>query len=142
MVLLVVDVQNGVTNEALYAYEKVRKNIRKLIDKARERNIEVIFTQHEDGLLKYLKEKKETQVMIAGMQTDYSIDATIKSGFEHGFEMLVPEYTNSTFDNPYFSKKTAYHYFNEFLWPGRYAECVTMEEAFKRMEAASFLYKR
>lgn len=33
------------------------------------------------GLLEYLKEKKEQTVIVVGLQTDYCIDATIKSGF-------------------------------------------------------------
>lgn len=67
--------------------------------------------------------------MIVGLQTDFCMDATIKSGFEHGFVMIVPEYTNSTFDNPYVMKKITYQYYNEFMWPHRYAKCVSMEEA-------------
>ena len=46
------------------------------------------------------------------------MDATIKSGFEKGFNILVPSYTNSTYDNPYFDKETAYKYYNEFMWEG------------------------
>ena len=81
------------------------------------------------GLLAYLREKEETQIMIVGLQTDFCIDATVKSGFEHGFEMIVPEYTNATFDNEYFSKEVAYDYYNRFMWPERYAKCITMEDA-------------
>lgn len=52
------------------------------------------------GLLEYLKQKEETEIIVVGLQTDYCIDATIKAGFEHGFKMIVPAGTNSTFDNP------------------------------------------
>lgn len=85
------------------------------------------------GLLGYLQEKEESQIMIVGLQTDFCIDATIKSGFEHGFDMLVPEYTNSTFDNEYFSKEAAYNYYNKFMWPERYAKCITMENALEML---------
>lgn len=71
--------------------------------------------------------------MVVGLQTDFCIDATIKSGFEHGFKMIVPEYTNSTFDNKYFNKETAYRYYNEMMWPKRYAECISMEAALKKL---------
>lgn len=57
------------------------------------------------GLSEYLQKRNENQIIIVGLQTDYCIDATIKSGFEHGIEMIVPEYTNSTFDNKFFSKE-------------------------------------
>jgi len=83
----------------------------------------------ETGLLEYLKGKNENTVMIVGLQTDYCIDATIKCGFEHGFKMIVPEYTNSTFDNKFMSAEETYKYYNEFMWNKRYAECVSFERA-------------
>ena len=66
---------------------------------------------------------------------DYCMDATIKSGFEKGFNIFVPEYTNSTYDNPYFDKETAYRYFNEFMWNKRYAKVITVEQAVKLLQA-------
>lgn len=85
------------------------------------------------GLLKYLRKIGETEVVVAGLQTDYCIDATIKCGFEHGFKMLVPSYANTTFDNEFMMAEESYRYYNEFMWKGRYAECVTMEEVVKRL---------
>ena len=84
---------------------------------------------YSTGLTDYLSQKKETTIMIVGLQTNFCIDATIKSGFEHGFTMLIPEYTNSTFDNDYISKDICYHYYNDFMWPERYAQCITMTSA-------------
>ena len=83
----------------------------------------------ETGLLEYLKGKNENTVMIVGLQTDYCIDATIKCGFEHGFKIIVPEYTNSTFDNKFMLAEETYKYYNEFMWNKRYAECVSFERA-------------
>jgi len=88
----------------------------------------------DTGLLGYLRSKEEDTVIIVGLQTDYCIDATIKTGFEHGFKMIVPEYTNSTFDNQYMTAKQTYKYYNEFMWNGRYAECVSFEKALELME--------
>ncbi len=85
------------------------------------------------GLVEYLTEKSENKVMIVGLQTNFCIDATIKSGFEQGYEMIVPEYANSTFDNEYMKKDICYHYYNDFIWPERYARCVTMEEAVREL---------
>lgn len=89
------------------------------------------------GLVKYLAEKKEKTIMVVGLQTNFCIDATIKSGFERGYKMIVPENTNSTFDNEYMKKDVCYHYYNDFVWPGRYAECVSMEAAVELL-AGSF----
>lgn len=83
----------------------------------------------DTGLLEYLKQKKENEIMIVGLQTDYCIDTTIKAGFEHGFKMIVPANTNSTFDNKYMSAERNYRYYNEFMWNRRYAECISFEEA-------------
>ena len=83
----------------------------------------------ESGLLAYLKDKGEDTIIAVGLQTDYCMDATVKCGFEHGFRMIVPEYTNSTFDNAFMTAEQTYRYYNEFMWKGRYAECVSFEEA-------------
>lgn len=81
------------------------------------------------GLCDYVKSVGETEIMIVGLQTNFCIDATIKAGFELGFKMIVPEYTNSTFDNEYMSKDVCYHYYNDFMWPERFASIVSMEAA-------------
>ena len=81
------------------------------------------------GLLDYLKEKGEKTVMVVGIMTNFCIDATVRTGFDNGFEVLVPEYTNSTYDNDFMDRATCYRYYNEFMWEGRYAKCITMEYA-------------
>ena len=169
MVLLVIDTQKGITDDRLYEFETVTKNIKELLDLARANHKRVIFIQHDDGpgtgfsygdeefeiydefarqedewlfvktvnsalhpsvgLLDELKAIGERQIMTVGLQTNYCIDATIKSGFDNGFEMIVPEFTNSTFDSEYMDKATCYRYYNENMWPGRYAKCVSMDEA-------------
>lgn len=104
---------------------------------------EKIFDKHvnspfkESGLLEYLQKTHETTLMIVGLQTDYCIDATIKCGFEHGFKLLVPANCNSTFDNSYMTAKQTYHYYNDFMWKGRYASCISFEEAIHQLEQCS-----
>ena len=86
------------------------------------------------GLLEYLVEKNVHTVAVVGLQTDYCIDATIKCGFEHGFKMIVPENANSTFDNAFMTGEQSCKYYNEFMWKGRYAECISVEETIERMK--------
>ena len=62
------------------------------------------------------------------------MDATVKCGFEQGFKIIIPAYANSTYGNSYFDKETAYKYFNEFMWPKRYAKAVSVEEAIEMMK--------
>lgn len=83
----------------------------------------------ESGLLEYLKQKEETELILAGLQTDYCLDAGVKCGFEHGFRIIVPAYANTTFDNAYMSGEESYRYYNELIWNKRYAECIPLEEA-------------
>lgn len=172
MVLLVVDAQKAIVDSRLYNYELFVSGVRKMIDTARQNNIEVIYVRHDDGpgseltrgndgfeiyedfkpaeneiifdkqvnsafrdsgLSEYLRQKNEDTVIITGLQTEYCIDATVKAGFEHGFRMIVPENTNSTFDNRFMSSEMTYRYYNEFIWNGRYAECIPFEEAIRTM---------
>ncbi|MBS5113063.1 MAG: cysteine hydrolase [Coprobacillus cateniformis] len=86
------------------------------------------------GLLEYLQSINEKQVIVVGLQTEYCIDASIKCGFEHGFEMIVPEYSNTTFDNQFMSGEKSYQYYNNMIWKNRYAKCLSMEETLLLME--------
>ena len=82
----------------------------------------------------YLEEAKDDALMIAGLQTNFCIDATVKSAFERGYDVIVPEGAHSTFDNPYMSAETTCaYYFNE-VWPGLFADCVSMDEALDMMK--------
>ena len=86
------------------------------------------------GLLEYLREKSEEDIIVVGLQTDKCIDATIKCGFEYGFNMIVPSYANSTVDNEFFSGEQSYKYYNEFMWNGRYAQCISMDKAINMLK--------
>ena len=88
----------------------------------------------DTGLAEYLSEKNETEVIITGLQTDYCIDAAVKCGFEHGYKIIVPQYANTTFDNKFMTAEKSYEYYNNFIWNGRYAECISAEEAVLKMQ--------
>jgi nicotinamidase-related amidase len=172
MVLLIVDTQKLITNNSLYCFDLFVSNVKALIQKAREKDIEIIYIRHDDGagneltkgtegfeiyddfkpingekifdkkfnsafketgLLEYLISKKETQLIITGLQTDYCIDATVKCGFEHGFQIIVPEHGNTTVNNNFLSGENSYKYYNEFIWNGRYAKCIPMNEMIDMM---------
>ena len=102
-------------------------------EKRFEKNVNRAF-HPMTGLTDYLKSKNETEIIAVGVSTDYCFDATVKSGFEKGFHIIIPAYANSTYDNPYFDGETAYKYYNEFMWPVRYAQAVTVDEAIAMME--------
>lgn len=178
--LLVIDVQELITNDKLYAFDRFTENVCTLIAEARKSGLEVIYIRHDDGegaslhkgnagfdvysgfvpeagerifdkyvnspfrdsgLLEYLQKKGMKRLIVTGLQTDYCIDATVKCGFEHGFEMIVPEYCNSTFDNEFMTGAQAYRYYNEFMWKNRYAKCVKMAEALDMIHDNNDMHK-
>ena len=47
--------------------------------------------------------------------------------------MIVPANTNSTLDNAYMTAENSYRYYNEFMWNGRYAECISFEKNLELM---------
>lgn len=75
-------------------YEKIKPNPN---EKIFFKNYNSAFK--ETNLHEYLKSKDINELIITGMQTDYCIDTTVKVAFEHGFQIIIPEKTNTTFAN-------------------------------------------
>ena len=99
-------------------------------EKVFDKNVNSAF-HGSTGLDMYFRSKNISTVIAVGLQTDYCVDATVKSGFEKGYNMIVPEQSNSTRDNPYIDAKTTYEFYNKNMWPGRYAKCVSMDETLR-----------
>ena len=172
MILLVIDMQKGIVDEDLYAFDTFMDRTVRLIDAARKNNVEVVFVQHDAGngsglsvgdeafkiidrikpmqgekvyvktinscfgnkdFKQYMKSREDKRLMIVGLQTNYCIDATVKSAFERGYEVIIPEGTNSTFDNDYMTGETAVRYYNEDVWEGL-ADVVPFEEALEMIQ--------
>lgn len=116
-------------NEGFDIYDEIQPvNDEKIFDKT------VNSPFKESGLLEYLKFKNENSLIVAGLQTEYCIDATVKCGFEYGFDIIVPEYSNSTFNNEFMSSEESYKYYNKHIWNGRYARCLSLEDTLKIMK--------
>lgn len=62
------------------------------------------------------------------MQTEYCIDTTCKVAFEHGYQPIIPEETNMTFDNEYLTGKQLYEFYNYKVWNKRFATVQSIEE--------------
>lgn len=103
-------------------------------EKRFEKNVNSAF-HPMTGLTEYLQSKGEKDIIAIGVSTDYCMDATVKSGFERGFNIIIPEYTNSTYDNPYFDKEVAYHYYNDFMWNKRYAKVISFKQAIQLLQS-------
>ena len=85
------------------------------------------FTNREFAA--YLEKEEGDTLLIVGLQTNFCIDATVKSAFERGYDVFIPEGTNSTFDNDYMTGETTYNYYMNEVWPDLFADCVSMDEA-------------
>jgi nicotinamidase-related amidase len=85
---------------------------------------------------RYLKGSGDDTLMIVGLQTNFCIDATVKSAFERGYRVLIPKGTNSTFDNPYMDGKTTCEYYFNEVWHGTFAECVSLSKAIELLKNA------
>ncbi|MBR5409505.1 MAG: cysteine hydrolase [Clostridia bacterium] len=172
MILLVIDMQKALVDDELYGYETLVDGVVRLVDAARENNVEVIFVQHDAGpgsgfsagdegfelidalrpapgekvfaktinscfgnkeLKAYLKGQADKRLMIVGLQTNYCVDATVKSAFERGFTVIIPAGTNSTFDNAYMTAETTVRYYNEDVWE-ELVDAVTLDEALELLK--------
>ncbi|MBE6072495.1 MAG: cysteine hydrolase [Clostridium butyricum] len=80
------------------------------------------------GLKEYLESKNIDTIILTGLQTEYCIDATCKSAFEHEYKVIIPEETNTTFDNEYLPGEKLYEFFNYNIWNNRFARVLSMDE--------------
>ena len=87
-----------------------------------------------NDLANYLRESREKDLMIVGLQTNFCIDASVKSAFERGYKVIIPKGTNSTFDNDYMDRETTYKYYNDMMWPERFANCISVDDAINMIE--------
>jgi nicotinamidase-related amidase len=67
-------------------------------------------------------------LIVMGLQTEYCIDATIKSAFDLDYDVIIPIEGHSTVDQPMISAQNLHQLYSERLWNGRYARVVSTEE--------------
>lgn len=84
---------------------------------------------HKTQLHAYLESKNIQKLMVAGMQTEFCIDATIRSAFDLGYQVAIPEQAHTSFDNPYMTAEKLIDYYNHYMWHERYAMVLSMDEA-------------
>jgi len=76
----------------------------------------------------YLKSRNINTIILVGMQTEYCIDTTCRVAFENGYKLLMPENTNTTFNNGSLSGRELYEYHNFRIFKDRFAEVKSVEE--------------
>ncbi len=85
---------------------------------------------YKTDLHAYLQSKDIKTIVLTGMQTEYCIDATLRSAFDLCYEIRIPENTNTTFDNEFLSGDKLFQYHNYKIWANRFAKLIPVEEAF------------
>jgi nicotinamidase-related amidase len=82
----------------------------------------------ETDLRSYLEERGIRTLIVVGIQTEYCVDTTCRVAFEHGFEVVMPEMTNTTYDNGDLSAAQIHDYHNRRIFEGRFATMPSMPE--------------
>lgn len=108
-----------------------------IYDEIAPNSTELIFEKqynsafYKTNLKEYLDSKDIDTIILVGLQTEYCIDATCKSAFDHGYKIIIPEETNTTFDNDYLSGEKLYEFYNYKIWNKRFADVISVEEVIK-----------
>ena len=79
----------------------------------------------------YLQAKGVGSLILAGMQTEYCVDATCKSAFDLGYAITIPRGCTTTFDNGAFSGRDLACFYEDKIWHNRFAQVVSIEEAIR-----------
>ena len=79
------------------------------------------------GLHEYLQSINIHKLILTGMQTEYCIDATCKSAFDLGYEIIIPKHSSTTYDNNFFTAEALLTFFEEKIWQGRFASVISVE---------------
>lgn len=66
-------------------------------------------------------------LVICGLQTEYCVDATVRSAFEREYAVTVAAGAHSTFDSKLLTAATIIAH-TESIWNGRYAKVVPADE--------------
>ncbi|GAA0076791.1 cysteine hydrolase family protein [Clostridium sp. CTA-5] len=86
------------------------------------------------NLREYLESKEIDTIILVGLQTEYCIDATCKSAFDYGYKIIIPEGTNTTFDNEYLPGDKLYEFYNYKIWNRRFANVISIDDVIKILQ--------
>ena len=87
---------------------------------------------HKTDLHEYLTHNSIDNIILVGMQTEYCIDATLRSAFDLGYKVWIPMDTNTTYDNAYMNAETLLDYYHNAIWDNRFAKVITVDQAIEK----------
>jgi nicotinamidase-related amidase len=85
------------------------------------------------GLDEYLRGRGIKTLVVCGMQTEYCIDATIKSAFERDYVVFMPEGGSTTYDNRLAPGDKLVAFYEKAIWNGRFADVIPLDEALAKL---------
>ena len=88
----------------------------------------------DTGLDEYLQGRGVKTLVVAGMQTEYCIDATIKSAFERGYKVTMPEGGSTTYDNRLATADRLVAFYEKAIWNGRFADVLPLDGALELLK--------
>lgn len=89
---------------------------------------------HKTNLNDYLQGKGVSEIVLVGMQTEFCIDATLRSAFDLEYKVIIPRDANTTYDNTYMKAEQLLSYYHDMIWHNRYAKVVSVEEAIENFK--------
>ena len=90
---------------------------------------------HETGLQSHLDGLGCDTIILAGMQTEFCIDTTCKSAFEHGYSVTVPLEAHTTIGHETITAGELHEFYSSAIWNGRFAAVVPVEELLESLES-------
>jgi len=152
LALMVIDVQQGMFGAtAPYRGEAVVAAIADLIARARAAGVPVFYVQHDGGpgdevdkgepvtvkrrssafyqtdLDDKLKAAGIDDLVLCGLQTEYCVDATVRSAFERGYRVTIAADAHTTFDSELLPAPTIIAH-TQHIWNGRFARLKAAAE--------------
>ena len=108
--------------------------IEHIFPKKRQENEKVFQKRYnsmfkETGLKEYLDQQGIEKLVLCGMQTEYCVDTSVKVAFEHGYKLVVPEGTVTTFDGDDIPAETINEFY-ENIWDERFADVLDYKTIF------------
>ena len=115
--------------EDTLAYGEVGWQLAKALDYKDEPIIDKIYNSafKDTNLESSLQALKINHLMLVGMQTEYCVDATLKSAFEKGYQCDVIKGCTSTYDNPWLRADQLIDFYEQAIWPS-FARIIKIEE--------------
>lgn len=79
-----------------------------------------------------LKQLGIQRLIIAGMQTEFCVDTSLRRAYSMGYQNIVVQDAHSTFDSPVLeaSRIIAHH---AFIWNGRFAKLMPTQDALNKI---------